>query len=159
VSLGKPTDIVLSYHYTYEATMASIRANGLMNHEERAAHGLKPIKEHGHSLGTGIYTAATPYYAASGNYGHVGLVVACLPGANAGSGASEIGSADSLSFVYRCGETVIVSCAKQCIPILQFQAKQIDAQNREHEGNVVLARYHSKLQQILEDTFASAQGA
>jgi hypothetical protein len=106
--LGKPTDVVLSYHYTDEANMASIRTNGLMNREERAAHDLKPVEEHGHFLGTGIYTADTPCFAADSGYGGVGLLVACLLGANAACGASKIGSADSLSYG-RVGETIIVS--------------------------------------------------
>jgi hypothetical protein len=136
--LGKP---VLSYHYTDEANMASIHENGLMNHEERTAHDVKSAKNNGHSWGTGIYS--TPDPCATSGYGDVGLLVACLLGAKAGRDDRNIGKADSLTLKHDI-EIVIVSSAKQCFPILQFQAKQT-AGALESEGNVVLARYHAKL--------------
>jgi hypothetical protein len=150
---GKPADLVLSYHYTYEANMASIRKHGLVNKEERAAHDVQVFREHGADFGPGIYTASSPC-AFVGSYGDVGLLVVCLLGANANYGASSSGTADSITFLRKTGnKIVILSSAKQCIPILQFQAKQIDAENLEHEGNEVLARYHAKLQQILDGVF------
>jgi hypothetical protein len=138
--------------------MASIRKNGLMNHEERAAHNITSAQFHGHSQGTGIYTATRPY--STNGYGSVGLLVASLLGANADYDAVTRSNADSITCGRHCtNEFVIVSRAKQCVPILQFQAKQIDAHHLEHEGNVVLARYHAKLQQILDDMFVLALGA
>jgi hypothetical protein len=149
--LGKPVDIVFSYHYTDEANMASVRENGLMNHKERTANDVKSAKNNGHSWGTGIYS--TPDPCATSNYGDVGLLVACLLGAKAGRDDRNIGKADSLTRKSHGNiEIVIVSSAKQCFPILQFQAKQT-AGALESEGNVVLARYHAKLQQILGDMF------
>jgi hypothetical protein len=154
--LNKPTNIILSYHYTDGANMASIRKNGLMNHEERAAHNITSAQFHGHSQGTGIYTAGRPY-ATNNGYGGVGLLVACLLGDNVDYGAVASSNADSVTCCrHGSSEFVIVSRAKQCVPILQFQAKQIDAENLEHEGNVALARYHAKLQQILDGLFVSA---
>jgi hypothetical protein len=152
----KPTKIILSYHYTDEANMASIRKNGLMNHEERAADKVTSVKEHGHTQGTGVYTATGPYATNSG-YGGVGLLVACLLGASADYGTAASSKADSITFRHGTSEYVVVSRAKQCVPILQFQAKQVDARNLEHEGNVVLARYHARLQQILDDVFVSGR--
>jgi hypothetical protein len=149
--LNKPTNIILSYHYTDEANMASIRQNGLMNHEERAARNVTSAQFHGHSQGTGIYTATRPHATHIG-YGGVGLLVASLLGANADYGAATSNNADSITFCHGTSEYLIVSRAKQCVPILQFQAKQVDC-NLEHEGNVVLARYHAKMQQILDDMF------
>jgi hypothetical protein len=152
----KSTKIILSYHYTDEANMASIRKNGLMNHEERAVDKVTSVKEHGHTQGTGIYTATGPYATNSG-YGGVGLLVACLLGTNADYGTTASRWADSITFRHGTSEYLIVSRAKQCVPILQFQAKQVDAHNLEHEGNLVLARYHAKLQQILDDVFVSGR--
>jgi hypothetical protein len=154
--LGKPIDVVLRYHYTREENMASIHRNGLMNKQERAAHYIEVVQDNGNSYGPGIYTASNPC-SYHGAYGDVGLLVACLLGTNTNTRATNSANADSRTF-HRDDddEIVIVSCAKQCIPILQFQAKQIDAKNLEHEGNEVLARYHAKLQQILDGMFVGA---
>jgi hypothetical protein len=121
---GKPADLVLSYHYTHEANMASIRKHGLMNKEERAAHDVQVFREHGAAL-PGIYTASSPC-AFVGSYGDVGLLVVCLRGANANYGASSSGTADSITSVRETGDKIVIlSSAKQCIPILQFRAKHI----------------------------------
>jgi hypothetical protein len=124
--LGKPTDVVLSYHYTDEANMASIRKHGLMTREERAAHNVQAATEHGADFGPGIYTASSPC-AVLGSFGDVGLIVVCLLGANANHRASNSGTADSITVVRDFKDKyVILSSAKQCIPILQFRAEHID---------------------------------
>jgi hypothetical protein len=152
--LGKPTDIVLSYHYTDEENLASIRKHGLMTREERAAHNVQALTEHGADFGPGIYTASSPC-AVLGSFGEVGLLVVCLLGANANYRASNSGTADSITYVCATKDKyVILSSAKQCIPILQFRAEHID-QDRNNKGNLALARYHDNLQKILDDMLIS----
>jgi hypothetical protein len=138
--LDKPTKVTLGYHYTEKANMASIRKHGLMNQQERASKKVMAVKTHGTVYGPGIYTT-TNRCAFRGVYGDVGLVVVSLPGNNGDYTERIYGNHDSGTVNRHCtDEIVILSCAKQCIPVLQFASHQAF-----DKGNLLLERYHAEL--------------
>jgi hypothetical protein len=153
--LGKPIQIVLRYHYTRREYVASIRKHGLLNHEERSFHHVDGVEFNGAIHGPGIYTAWSPcgYHGA---YGDVGLLVVCLVGGHEDLDSKMCRKKDSAT-VHRArtDEMLILSSSKQCVPVLQFEASQIDRRRRSRaDGNVMLGRYHAELQQIINDMFS-----
>jgi Deltex C-terminal domain len=48
-------------------------------------------------------------------------------------------------------EMMILTSSKQCIPILQFDAKQIVPNDFGHPGNVSLSTYHFELQRLIDE--------
>jgi hypothetical protein len=83
------------------------------------------------------------------------ILVVSLPG-NIGDYTNIIhGNYDSGTVNRHCtDEMVILSCAKQCIPILQFASHQAF-----DEGNLLLERYHAELQKIIDNMFEKGHDA
>jgi hypothetical protein len=153
--LGKPIRIVLRHHYTRREHVASIRKHGLLNRAERAARGVKIVKYNGNSYGPGIYMASNPF-AYRGVYGNVGLLVACLEGTNEDLyGRNKMSPKKDSGTVYRhsINEVVILSCSKQCVPVLQFEASQTNEIDHSWNEKALLGRYPAELKQILNDLF------
>ena len=75
---GKPTRVDLGYHYTNEASLESIKSNGLMSKRERDQSSISVSRNNGASYGDGVYTANNMF--AFRKFGSVGLLVARLQG-------------------------------------------------------------------------------
>jgi Deltex C-terminal domain len=145
---GKPFNIDIGYHYTGKENLASIQEEGLLSKNERSSKGIV-AKFNGASYGNGIYTCSNPWYH-HGLYGDTGLMVARLVGTNCNHGTST--RSDSVTVVRdQVPITIVLSEAKQCFPILRFDAHQIVQNNKAHPGNVSLAAIHVEVQHIIDD--------
>jgi hypothetical protein len=150
----KPTTVDLGYHYTMKENLATIWSVGLMNIQERAAHGLSAERNNGDKYGQGIYTATNPC-AWHGRYGDVGLIVARLRGADADFDPKCANHTHDSVTVHRndCRECVVLATSEQCIPIVQFDANQISRNSHIHPGNMLVNRYHIALQSVVDEVF------
>jgi deltex len=146
---GKPTTVDLGYHYTSEENLTSIREHGLLTTSERSSQNIKAKKDHGETYGAGIYTAENPI-AYHGTYGDVGILVARLLGTNADFG-DHAADLDSLNVFRNQGkEFAVLATSLQCIPILVFDAKQIDPKNPLSPGNLTLEKYHTAIEEAVD---------
>jgi hypothetical protein len=84
-------------------------------------------------------------------YGPVGLLVVCLVGYHEDLKNMECRKTDSATAHRQ--EMFILACSKQCVPVLQFEASQIDKLDTSRAGNVRLDLYHAEMQHILNDMF------
>jgi deltex-like protein len=75
--MGKPTHVMIEYHYTNSEHIESIRSHGLLTVEDRIAKGIY-MERKALPFGNGIYTGNNPF--AFQSYGEVGLLVAVLKG-------------------------------------------------------------------------------
>jgi Deltex C-terminal domain len=106
-------------------------------------------KDNGFSFGHGIYTGSNPctYH---GKYGDVGIMVVRLVGTHRDHRTST--SSDTVTVAAKqVAEMMILTSSKQCIPILQFDAKQIVPNDFGHPGNVSLSTYHFELQRLIDE--------
>lgn len=148
---GKPTKVDIAYHYTQEAHMPSIKANGLLTLSERNKKRIKVLKNNGATYGDGVYTSSNPF-CNHGKYGNVGLLVARLLGSSADYTHPNWSTTRDSSVAMRnkVQEIVVVAQSTQCVPILQFDASQVAPNLFVHAGNKVLYEYHEELQMIVD---------
>jgi hypothetical protein len=151
---GKPTTVDLGYHYTTKGNLGTIRSSGLMNMQERVAHGLPAVQNNGNKYGQGIYTATNPC-AWHGRYGEIGLIVARLRGTNTDFDPKCANRTHDSVTIHRghCRECVVLATSEQCMPILQFDANQISRNSHIHPGNMLVNRYHIALQSVIDNMF------
>jgi deltex len=152
---GKPFNIDIGYHYTVAENVASIQNVGLLSKDERSSKGIK-AKFNGASYGNGIYTCSNPS-GQHGKFGNVGLMVGRLVGTNRDHDASTrlspttTASDSTTVLLNQVPLSLVLSDAKQCFPILRFDARQIDPKKDAHPGNVSLAAVHAVVQRIIDD--------
>jgi hypothetical protein len=157
---GKPTTIDLGYHYTQKEHMESIGETGLKTMSERKENGIEVVRNNGATYGEGIYTGSNPL-GFHGYYGDVGLIVARLLGSNAVVNGDTIKGSkrldktsthDSITVQRKLKivDIVVVSTSKQCVPILQYNTRQLDPSFFTHPGNVALLKCSTELEAIVD---------
>lgn len=86
-SEGKPTQVLLAYHYTDHKNLDSIERNGLLSKPERDKLGVKCERFNGDSYGPGVYCCHDPL--STSWYGDTTIVLAILRGNTAPPGPNN----------------------------------------------------------------------
>jgi deltex-like protein len=161
---NKPTHVSLTYHFTNEKNLQSIRQDGLLSYAERRANNIQTQRRA--FFGDGIYTATNPF--AFRHFGDVGILTAVLKGQEERVGSSGGGSQDpNVNTVIgnkikeaesSYADEIVLKESRQVLPILRFCSKLVDpgkTGSLRHHGNRLLWRFHTDVQKLLDEFFNS----
>jgi hypothetical protein len=151
---NRPTTVTLGFHFTTSTNLSQIRSNGLLTKQERQDRNIHSTFN-GSVYGDGVYIAADVTVGASGRYGDIGILCACLHGREKKNGKNFHDGGDdqdSNALKLVAGTRMFVlKTSSQCLGIFEFPRSLIE--NHSVQENIGVLQYWVSLHQLVQDFF------